>query len=1779
MKSSQKQISIFNKMMSSKYLSTAALAGIATLTSVNSAQATDIKAPVPTRGEDSAYTFVTGNEADYIDIDSLLTSSGSISTLPTTFKYISFDENNNLVDDYYKIEVKDYDQYFEDSGHISYEKVDASGDNVVQINNLLEGTTEYYKYTYNQPSDYTPLSWSDYYEDGKIKTEKKGDAWVDFNNKYVYKDITSYTDGGAIDNTQKKGSVNLNVDFYNVDTYGVVTSTKEVLGRGGALKNDPTGLLISTSSQIGNITGDFVNNSMNTFINGEGNGYSQGGAIYNFSPDSTLVDKSSVIGDIKGNFIGNTALTITSKVVTLDEIKDYIPVDKVPDSLFTGTPGNAYSRGGAIYNNNAESTDNISTIGNITGDFVNNSAYVKAWYGEAYGGAIANFNVMKNITGDFIGNTAIVNYQNGSSTKAYGGAIYNANGTMGNLDGDFVANIAAVGSGDLSNIKNWNGEAYGGAIANDKATIGTITGNFVNNIASKTGGAIYNTKEATIGNITGDFVGNYAYNSGAIHNEGSIGDIIGDFVGNTSKEKAGAIYSSGTIGKISGNFINNISQNGTSALSLTGTTGDINANFIGNISGGAGLLGNGGGTVSIQTGDNINITGNFISNQSSMSSIISNGGMLGKISGKFIGNKALASGGIMNMGIIDEVSGKFIGNQASMFGGSSIYNIDMFSSQTPEGEEYNFGINNINADFDSNSSGIFGGAIYNTARIDNITGDFTNNKTTGNFKQFIDQYFFSNNNVEIPEDINYEEVYNEELAKLDPNSQYYYQQKYDLERQITMLSLREMKSGFGAGVLNMASNTMMLFPLVTSDATIDNIKGDFIGNKAEGYITYGGGIANVAWGDDMTTLGTVMGLEMLGNGNLTEEETKEILNTPLNNTIGNIEGDFIQNSAASGGAIANFKMENDGALPLFCVIGDAYAGSGLQGPNNNEIGLIMQQMKNSDLERQSNLAIDRISGDFIENKAEVNEFEGFQTAIDFIYKMGETVKTHFAGPDNDVTWDELSGMIAEEIEKAEQEGKTEQEIKDLQSVKNFIDSYAQIPNLEEDLKTSLGKGGAIFNKGGKIGEIINSSFVRNSASTTFDGITSQGGAIWTDQDLKISSIDGYESLFDGNFVSQNGEIRPEAIYVENAELNLETKTGGKFLFNDEINGKDYKLTTTGDDTGVITFNNNIKNAEILLNNNTVNFTQGEFLGNNNSLTLNSGTLNINNLGSAPVHFNDFSLVGGRMNIDVVDVDLANETMGRITADTYSNVSQDATINVGAMNLLSDSTKDRTEILFADNEIKGNVQSGVSTLPIDSVQTAYTPIYKYNVAYDNREDGGFFIFNRASSGGGTPPVEAFNPAVLAGPIAAHAGAVSVSTQSINYGFQHSNEFMHIPYSERLSMKNRNKYALVNTVPTIGKFSPLYQPSDDGSSMWVKTYATFENIPFKNGPKVSNITYGTLAGFDSEMQHIKNGWDRVFSGFVGYNGASQRFSGVDSVQNGGLLGGTMTLYKDNFFNATTVNVGASVASNQTMYGSENFAMLLSGIGNKTGYNFEFKEGKVILQPSMLMSYTFANTFDYTNAAGIRIDNKPLHVFQLVPGVKVIGNLKGGWQPYLSVSMIWNLIGESDATANGVRLPEMSIKPYVQYGVGVQKRIKDHFMVYGQAMVQNGGRNGVSLTAGFRWALGHDNCKYKVGDKQLRGKADKQLRSDAAKQLGGKAAKSKCHSELDSESINANKTLTPTLSVGEGAKNEILHTTQNDRGRKILKQMAPEQKVVYGGARQNTSRTASYGSLKRL
>ena len=758
--------------------------------------------------------------------------------------------------------------------------------------------------------------------------------------------------------------------------------------------------------------------------------------------------------------------------------------------------------------------------------------------------------------------------------------------------------------------------------------------------------------------------------------------------------------------------------------------------------------------------------------------------------------------------------------------------------------------------------------------------------------------------------------------------------------------------------------------------------------------------------------------------------------------------------------------------------------------------------------------------------------------------------------------------------------------------------------------------------GGIISKIQNTSFIGNYAKSQSG--KAQGGAIWSNRDLNIVADNG-ESLFSGNYVQNGDKKDPQAIFITNTieekslgyssehshsfyqnephktAVTLNSINNGKIIFNDKITGEttktpinkyyekwdssagkyipqyvddDYndidtptevsvtsELKITGDSSSVVQLNNNIENLDISLSGTNLHLGARDNVLDGNNLDLQSGTLSMVNNQVGVASLNNVTL-SGNTNF-VADVDLANEQMDRITANTYGT-QQGINLNVVGMNLLSDATKDVTEIYFAQPGLKNNVVNGMPktgeyNLPSTAQTTFYTPIYKYNAIYDNRDDGGYFMFTKGdkiltpNGGGGTTitptgnPSDAFNPSVLAPSVASQAGANATMNQTFNYAFQNSDNFMTIPYLERVAIKTANRYALSPTgdATDVGTFSPLFNAQNETSSAWVKPYASFENIPLKNGPKVSNITYGTLVGFDTPIKSIKHGWDRAWTGYIGYNGASQRFSGVDATQNGGLVGGTLTLYKGNFFNATTVSSGAIVGDNRTMYGTDNYTMLMAGVGNKTGYNFEFKEGKIIIQPSMLLSYTFVNTFDYTNAAGVKIKNDPLHAIQIAPGVKFIANTKNGWQPYIGVNMIWNLLDKSKVSANDVRLPEMSIKPYIQYGVGVQKRFKDRYMAFGQAMIQNGGRNGISLTAGFRWAIGKEG---KPLEKVQR--------------------------------VN-NKTISSSSGVGTSTNSVGTKSTiaQVQPERKIIKQLSQTQRERIAKQYQNTTRTTSIGEMKKL
>ena len=807
-----------------------------------------------------------------------------------------------------------------------------------------------------------------------------------------------------------------------------------------------------------------------------------------------------------------------------------------------------------------------------------------------------------------------------------------------------------------------------------------------------------------------------------------------------------------------------------------------------------------------------------------------------------------------------------------------------------------------------------------------------------------------------------------------------------------------------------------------SSSTIDLISGTFIGNYAQSTegSAYGGAILN--YNATISSIkGNFQNNRVISNG--TFADGGAIYNSGTINVVGDFKNNYAKttgNSSARGGAIdntgtienlkGNFSKNYVSSSGTWAQGGAIYNGTGS--------------------------GIKNLEGNFTKNYA-------ISTGSEMA--MGGAIETRVA-----IT--KLKG--------------------------NFEGNYTQSAN-------SNAFGGAIENRG-VIGE-LHGSFTNNYAKTKNKEYLALGGAVFTRNDINFAA-DNEQNVFSGNYTSDYRGENKNAIFVMTTDtsaptITLDAKNNGAFKFNDTISGgtlddewktfeykNQYNLKIKGDSSGKVNINNKVLNANIDHNDVTTNVNKYTYINHKenkgiNSLTMNSGTLNINgSLELNKLHFQNFGMNGGTINLNNVKVDLANQKMGRITANEYSG-SNKGTVNVKTMTLTSDGKKLVTPVEFADKSFKNTVKS--------DVKEAYTKLYKYKVSYDSSGENGNFIFERTAGGIGS--YKDVNPSILPTAINNNTGAYATQMQTFNYAFQHSATFMNLSISERMAMKNANKYALnldnnrlaLTDVGTT-TFSPLMTKSED-AGFWVKPYATFENIPLKRGPKVSSISYGTLIGYDTPLESIKHGWDRVFTYYIGYNGSSQRFLGIDSYDNGGLAGATLTLYKGNFFNATTISAGASVGDNHTMYGRENFTSILAGIGNKTGYNIEFKDGKFIIQPSILLSYTMVKTIDYTNAAGVRINSDPMSAIQIAPGIKFIGNTKNGWQPYLAVNMVWNIIAHSNVKANNITLPDMSIKPYVQYGLGVQKRFGERFIAFGQAMIQNGGRNGISLSFGFRWALG--------------------------------------------------------------------------------------------------------------
>lgn len=1290
------------------------------------------------------------------------------------------------------------------------------------------------------------------------------------------------------------------------------------------------------------------------------------------------------------------------------------------NSAFGGTPGG----GGALYNwgGNVTIQDSVFDSNKSTGT------------GSPVGGGALMLYQTKNanISGtEFNNNSAAQNggaiyfHQaqnsqitnskfNGNTANSYGGAIY-----INRAENIEISNSEFIGN-KVGELNEYN--KYGGAIMINGLTTTIASGItsaihdtvFENNEANSGGAMFVSGTETTFNNLT--FNTNNAYSGGALMLGSDAGYFHGitlkenHFTGNTAVENGGAIDNSGTLYIYNSDFTNNSA--------------------------------NSGGAIATSSGNNpVRIYDTV-----------------------FKDNTAETLGGAIYVhgSSVDISDSRFEGNHAKTRGGALATLSNTSSTSTMEVTRI------INSDFINNKADQDGGAIH-----------VNQNKNSSSYKLFQivsddgKTHEFTGNMHRLGED----------MGTPESNAIYIQDGKVSLITRNDGSKLLFNDGIAGSGIDNAVVDVSgeVIFNAQVKNLALNVNGGELILNS---------GTPEARAVEEANILNNV---DLTLNSGVFNMQNDKIDNLNIRNLTADVDGDvkIAFDADLSTGESDKFDVAQkmEGGLKFdaehfdvkivdgdndkfqlfnrfdnnFSLIGDAI----VQYTNNKKFTLTLGEDGYINVEKDTtNGLMDAIADDG------VREFK-LDPATDLTANKslgamnGEYLKINLVSQDFDGAGNE--GITVAENQRLELVN-LGSSIED-KSMHNFAtDNSGAVVNNAGELtvnnsifknNTAKVNGGVINNTG--IVNISDSSFIDNKAGEN-------GGAIYNDGGKITITADKKDVLFSGNTVTvetpaEDGSdevvltsVANDITMVNNGENKAQLIVGGNrtTTFNGGIQGEGI-ITKENNGNMNLAGDNSKFTGDVFYNGGTTSLLAGaQYFSAANTHFNNGAMLNLaNNKASDRVNFGNLYMDGnGSLGLDV---DMKSGQSDIIAATT---VTGDGKLSIDKINILPDANANFTSMKFDFIEKDENGDSPlldvVELNPYNGAE-ALGPIFRYGAKYDPAT--GQIIL----AGGAGKSSKNYNPAVLAGPVASLVGAYLTQLNTYDMAFTNMDMYMLMPEEQRKAMKLRNRYAAT----TDGIYSPTMNPYEEKGA-WFKPYGTFENVKLNNGPRVSNVSYGSFFGGDSDLYELKHGFDGMYSVYGAYNGSHQSYNGNSIYQNGGTLGATGVLYKGNFFTGLTANVGANAGEASTMYGTENFNMLMAGAASKTGYNWELARGKFIVQPSWLMSYSFVNTFDYRNAAGVDINSDPLNVLQLSPGLKFIGNLKHGWQPYAGLSIVWNIMDDTRFMANDVSLPELSLDPYFLYGFGIQKTAGERCTGYLQTMFRSGGRNGVGFQFGFRMTL---------------------------------------------------------------------------------------------------------------
>mgnify|MGYP003289904653 CR=1 FL=1 len=424
----------------------------------------------------------------------------------------------------------------------------------------------------------------------------------------------------------------------------------------------------------------------------------------------------------------------------------------------------------------------------------------------------------------------------------------------------------------------------------------------------------------------------------------------------------------------------------------------------------------------------------------------------------------------------------------------------------------------------------------------------------------------------------------------------------------------------------------------------------------------------------------------------------------------------------------------------------------------------------------------------------------------------------------------------------------------------------------------------------------------------------------------------------------------------------------------------------------------------------------------NSLHFNGGSLDIRNGKASKIKLSDLT-VSQESNL-YLDADLANKVMDTLTADTI-NVT--AKLNIAGLNLISDAIEDETVVNFTTDD---TLLSNVDYTGEKSGLKALSPLYVYDVEYDNTS--GDFTFKRQSSG-------VYNPSVYsASSIAQTVGFLQQNISSIVF--------------DKIS------------VPT-----PAFAGRSGGDepklqNVWASVIGFDDNVEFDSFNTVDSEMFSVVTGVNSIEKETSLG-NAVLGAYVGYLNGEQTYTGNEINQEGGYVGLSGAIRKENVSLLSVLNTGFIRNEAEHSFGTDKYNTYWVGVSAKIGYDYDLSED-ITIQPFVYGGYTLVKSEDYTSKSGLRIKSDNLHLYEVAPGIKVDKSFNNGWSGYVQAKYAFVMDNGGDTTADAVALPNISVKDYAEYGLGIEKELSSDWNVSASINRRDGGRQGWNGSLMFKY-----------------------------------------------------------------------------------------------------------------